>query len=88
MSVLVSRIVAAEAEKKAAEAGEKRLAQIGSGDRSDKIRTYNFPQDRVTDHRIQHHQKNFSNLPKIMSGDFGGVVAELQKEETLMLQNS
>ena len=88
MSVLVSRIVAAEAEKKAAEVGEKRLAQIGSGDRSDKIRTYNFPQDRVTDHRVQHHQKNFSHLPKIMSGEFATIIAELQKEEALMLQDS
>ena len=66
ISVLKSRIYAAEEEKRAQAEGATRLALVGTGDRSEKIRTYNFPQDRLTDHRIG---QNFSNLPVIMMGD-------------------
>ncbi len=62
-SILRSKLYAYEEEKRAKEMWEKRLAQVGSWDRSEKIRTYNFPQDRVTDHRIW---QNFSWLPQIM----------------------
>ena len=66
-------LVAEEEKKNQAEAST-RLAQVGSGDRSEKIRTYNFPQDRVTDHRIN---ANFSNLPVIMMGDLGHIIDAL-----------
>ncbi|MBP9812223.1 peptide chain release factor 1 [Candidatus Gracilibacteria bacterium] len=74
ISVLKSRIYAMEEEKKAAAEGAARLAQVGSGDRSEKIRTYNFPQDRITDHRIN---QNFSNLPTIMMGDLTDIIDAL-----------
>jgi len=63
-NILRSRIYAYEEEKRQKELWEARLAQVGSGDRSEKIRTYNFPQDRVTDHRIG---QNFSWIPQIMA---------------------
>lgn len=69
--VLRSRLYAFEEEKRQKELWEVRLAQVGSGDRSEKIRTYNFPQDRITDHRIG---QNFSGLPQIMMWKLGGII--------------
>lgn len=71
LSVLKTRLYALEEEKKAQSEGAARLAQVGTGDRSEKIRTYNFPQDRLTDHRIN---TNFPNLPAIMMGDLWGII--------------
>ncbi len=76
--VLRARIAAQEEEKRQKELGETRLASIGSGDRSDKARTYNFPQDRVTDHRIG---QNFSNLPHIIDGNLEKIVDALALAE-------
>jgi peptide chain release factor 1 len=78
MSLLRSRLFAAEQERLAKERGDMRSGQIGSGDRSEKIRTYNFPQDRLTDHRIG---QNFSNLPAIMEGGIGKIVDALRAKD-------
>lgn len=81
LEVLRTRLYALEIEKRQKELGEQRLAQIGTGDRSEKIRTYNFPQDRVTDHRIN---KSWSNLPSIMEGNIQDIVDSLAMEDQAM----
>ena len=74
ISVLRARLFALEEEKRAKELWDARLAQVWTGDRSEKIRTYNFPQDRITDHRIN---ANFSNIPTIMTGDLADIIDAL-----------
>ncbi len=66
MSILVAKIEAKKEEEEAKKYADERKGQVGSGDRSEKIRTYNFPQNRVTDHRIK---ENWHNLEAIMLGD-------------------
>ena len=78
MKVMRSRLLQIEEEKNAKELGETRRSQIGTGDRSEKIRTYNFPQDRITDHRIK---KNWSNIPVILDGELDDIVKSLQEED-------
>lgn len=71
MSILRARLYTFEEEKRMKEIGTQRDIQIGTGDRSEKIRTYNFPQDRVTDHRIKN---SWSNLPSIMDGNIDSIM--------------
>ena len=63
-------------EKKTKELSSDRASQVGTGERSEKIRTYNFPQDRVTDHRIK---KSWHNLEKIMNGEIEEILKTLQE---------
>jgi len=74
------------AERKRREAeeavGSLRRSQVGTGDRSEKIRTYNYPQDRITDHRIN---QNFQNIKAILDGDMDRLVTELQRDERARL---
>ncbi|HEU4327072.1 MAG TPA: peptide chain release factor 1 [Roseiflexaceae bacterium] len=74
LSVLRARLYAIQEEKRRKELGDSRLAQVGTGERAEKIRTYNFPQDRVTDHRLG---QNFSNLPGLLNGDLDRIIEAL-----------
>lgn len=77
MSLLASRLQAAETEKHAAEQASARKSLVGSGDRSERIRTYNYPQGRVTDHRIN---LTLYKLQEVMTGELGHVVDPLMNE--------
>jgi peptide chain release factor 1 len=78
LSVLRARLFEAEQARQAAERGEERRSQVGSGERSEKIRTYNFPDDRVTDHRIG---LTVHNLPGLLEGDLDRVVEPLREAD-------
>lgn len=85
MKVLRSRLYETEQSKKNKEHSDTRRSQIGTGDRSEKIRTYNFPQDRITDHRIK---KSWYKIENILNGNLDGIVETLKKEnEKLILSN-
>jgi len=78
MKILRTRLLAHEMDKQQSEEAEKRRQLIGSGDRSEKIRTYNFPQDRITDHRIGFSR---SNLPGALDGDIDDLIEALRQAE-------
>lgn len=82
MKVLKSRLYQMELDKQIAEQKALRFDQIGTGDRSEKIRTYNFPQDRVTDHRIKQSR---SYLPNIMDGDIDDIMHALIVENQMKM---
>ncbi|PIT93446.1 peptide chain release factor 1 [Candidatus Falkowbacteria bacterium CG10_big_fil_rev_8_21_14_0_10_43_11] len=78
MQVLRSRLLAKIEDDRRAKEASERKTQVGSGDRSEKIRTYNFPQDRITDHRIK---KSWHNITTILNGGLEAVIEELKKEQ-------
>ncbi|HBI34427.1 MAG TPA: peptide chain release factor 1 [Candidatus Moranbacteria bacterium] len=86
MKVLRSRLLQAEEERKAKELGDARKSQVGTGDRSEKIRTYNYPQDRITDHRIK---QSWSNMEGILDGNIDPIIEAIREEDTrLKMSNS
>ncbi|MDP1833544.1 MAG: peptide chain release factor 1 [Candidatus Moranbacteria bacterium] len=78
MKVLRSRLKQIEEDRRSKELGDARRSQIGTGDRSEKIRTYNFPQDRITDHRIK---QNWSNIHGILEGGLDDIINALIEED-------
>ncbi len=78
LKVLKSRLYELEQQKKLEEAGTARRSKIGTGDRAEKIRTYNYPQNRVTDHRIGYTTKN---LDRVMDGDLDDIINALIQED-------
>lgn len=78
MQVLRSRILAKIEEEKMAKETIERKEQVGHGDRSDKIRTYNFPQDRITDHRVN---QSWHNITEIMDGEIGNIIKSLKEQK-------
>ncbi len=88
MKILRSKLYEAEQAKQHAAIAAERRSQVGSGDRSERIRTYNFPQNRVTDHRLTGEVKNF-NIANIINGDLGELIdalATADQAEKLKLQ--
>jgi len=77
MSLLKARLLAAEQEKQASAQAQSRKLQVGSGDRSERIRTYNFPQGRVTDHRIN---LTLYKLADVMNGAMAELLTALEQE--------
>jgi peptide chain release factor 1 len=81
MALLRSKLWEAEVEKQHMEVAELKSTQVGKGMRNEKIRTYNFPQDRVTDHRIG---KSYHNLPTFMDGEIDEMLKDLKEAENTM----
>jgi peptide chain release factor 1 len=79
MTVLKSRLLDLRRRTEEAKLGNTRRSMMGSGDRSDRIRTYNFPQNRLTDHRIN---LTLYSLDRIVEGDIGPVVSALREHDT------
>jgi len=88
LTVLRARLLEREREKAASEQREARLVQIGSGERSEKIRTYNFPQSRVTDHRIGYTTRNLSQLLQGELQELTAALSEAEQQEQLSAAGS
>ncbi len=84
LGVLRSRLLALKIEEEQKQLSSARMKLIGSGDRSEKIRTYNFPQDRITDHRIGYSR---SNIPAALSGEIDDLIEELQAYERQLIND-
>jgi peptide chain release factor 1 len=84
LGVLRSRLLAIKIDEEQKQLSDARKKLIGSGDRSEKIRTYNFPQDRITDHRIGYSR---SNIPGALSGDIDDLVEQLQEYERRLISD-
>ena len=76
MKILASRLYAAESARQSAERSAERRSQVGTGMRNERIRTYNFPQNRVTDHRLTGDNKNF-NIDAVINGDLDPIIDAL-----------
>ncbi|MDR0887195.1 MAG: peptide chain release factor 1, partial [Candidatus Nomurabacteria bacterium] len=86
MTILMSRLIEKQRTDELAKASAERKSLIGTGDRSEKIRTYNFPQDRITDHRIGFSR---SNIPAALNGDIDDLVNALAiSERELLAKNA
>jgi peptide chain release factor 1 len=79
MKRLKAMLVEAEVEKRAAAQAADRKLQVGSGDRSQRIRTYNYPQGRITDHRVE--GLTLYDLPNVLEGDLEALVERLAREQ-------
>jgi peptide chain release factor 1 len=75
MKMLIAKLYELETEKQNSEISSARKSMVKTGDRSEKIRTYNYPQSRVTDHRIGYTQHN---LPAVMNGEIDGFIEQLR----------
>lgn len=84
MGVLRSRLLAQKIEEEQKQLSDARKKLIGSGDRSEKIRTYNFPQDRITDHRIGYSR---SNIPGALNGEIDDLIEQLQTFERQLIND-
>src|SRR5246127_4675056 len=85
MGILRSRLLQMKIDEEAKQLSDARKKLIGSGDRSEKIRTYNFPQDRITDHRIGYSR---SNIPGALAGDIDDLIENLQSAEHELLSQA
>ena len=82
MSMLRARLFEAEQQRHDAEISQSRRSQVGNAERSEKIRTYNYPQDRITDHRIS---SSFHGIPRIMTGYLDDIIDSLLAHEQTQL---